>query len=328
MRPDQHASLRCRLAEALCLVGDVTEAEQVASGALATIDEPDLLIDLHWTLAQCRILTGRFPESLAALHEALALPGISGRNRARLLVLVARAHGHMGQIELADRAAAAALAEAGQAGDNWAMGWALLVLTFTAAMQGRIVDALPLTDRALAVTSADPALIDLRLLLLVNKGVALGLLDSYDEAFAAVREAKHLADRSGLMVRGAQAHCCLGELLSRSGRWDDAIAEVGAVQEDIKDPGVACCDHGSDRHNHFHRGDAGPPGGAWPRRPPCERIGDQVIGTLALTAASTPSRKARCRGAGGADRVHRRRGGTRRDRGPAGRWCPAGHDGR
>ena len=283
VRPGQHASLSCRLAEALCLVGDVTEAEQVASGALATIDEPDLLIDLHWTLAQCRILAGRFPESLAALHEALALPGISGRNRARLLVLVARAHRHLGQIELADRAAAEALAEAGQAGDNWAMGWALHVLTFTAAMQGRIADALPLTDRALAVTAADPALIDLRLLLLVNKGVALGMLDSYDEAFAAVREAKQLADRSGLMVRGAQAHCCLGELLFHTGRWDDAIAEVGAVQEDIKDPGVACCDHGIAAVISFHRGDAGAA-----RRhlaaaaPHAERIGNRVVGTLAL----------------------------------------------
>ena len=281
--PARRDSLSCRLAEALCQVGDVTEAEQVASGALATIDDPDLLIDLHWTLAQCRILTGRFPESLAALHEALAFPGISARNRARLLALVARAHRHLGQIELADQAAAEALTQAGQAGDTWAMGWALHVLTYTAAMQGRIADALPLTDRALAVTAADPALIDLRLLLLVNKGVALGLLDSYDEAFATVREAKQLADRSGLIVRGAQAHCCLGELLFRTGRWDDAIVEVGAVQEDIKDPGVACCDHGIAAVISFHRGDAGAA-----RRhlaaaaPHAERIGNRVVGTLAL----------------------------------------------
>ena len=163
------------------------------------------------------------------------------------------------------------------------MGWALHVLTFTAAMQGRIADALPLTDRALAVTSADPALIDLRLLLLVNKGVALGMLDAYDEAFATVREAKQLAGRAGLIVRGAQAHCCLGELLFHTGRWDDAIAEVGAVQEDIKDPGVACCDHGIAAVISFHRGD---PGAA--RRhlaaaaPHAERIGNRVVGTLAL----------------------------------------------
>ena len=281
--PAQNASLSCRLAEALCQVGDVTEAEQVASGVLATIDDPDLVIDLHWTLAECRALTGRFAESLAALHEALAVPGISARNRARLLALVARAHGHLGQIELADRAAAQALTEAGQAGDHWAMGWALQVLTYTATMQGRIADSLPLTNRALAVTAVEPALIDLRLLLLVNKGVTLGLLDSYDEAFATVREAKQLAERAGLLVRRVQAHSCLSELLFHTGLWDDAIAEVGAVQEDIKDPGVACCGHGIAAVISFHRGDAGAARQHLAAAAPhAERIGNRVVGTLAL----------------------------------------------
>jgi DNA-binding CsgD family transcriptional regulator len=278
-----HVSLRCRLAEALCRVGDITEAEQVANATLGIIDDPDLLIDLHWTLAECRTLTGKFSESLAALKEALALPGISGRHRARLLVLLARAHRNLGQIELAERAAATALTEAGTAADNWAMAWALHVLTYTAAMQGRIVDALPLTDRALAVTAGDPALTDLRLLLLVNKGVALGLLDHYDEAFSAVREAKQLAERAGLMVRRAQAHCTLGELLFHTGRWDDAIAEVAALQEDIKDPGVACCDHGIAAVISFHRGDAGIAREHLAAAAPhAERIGNRVVGTLAL----------------------------------------------
>ncbi len=109
------------------------------------------------------------------------------------------------------------------------------------------------------------------------------MLDSYDEAFAAVREAKQLADRSGLMVRGAQAHCCLGELLFHTGRWDDAIAEVGAVQEDIKDPGVACCDHGIAAVISFHRGDAGAARQHLAAAAPhAERIGNRVVGTLAL----------------------------------------------
>jgi len=38
--------------------------------------DPDLLADLHWTLAQCRAMAGRFPESLTALNQALAVPGI------------------------------------------------------------------------------------------------------------------------------------------------------------------------------------------------------------------------------------------------------------
>ena len=123
-------------------------------------------------------------------------------------------------------------------------------------MQGRTADALPLYDRALAVTQAEPALTDLRLLLQINKAVTLGDLDQYDGAFAAARQAQQLADRAGLMVRRAQAHCCLGQLLFHTGRWDDALTEVGVVQEVSKDPGVACCDHGVAAVICFHRGDA------------------------------------------------------------------------
>ena len=251
----RHDGLTCRLAEALYRVGDAAEAERVAHRGLAAATDPDLRVDLQWTLAQCRTMAGRFPESLAALNEALAHPGISSRNRSRLLVAIARTHRQLGQIEMADHVAAAALTEATDAGDEWAIGWALHVLTTTAAMQGRMTDALPMYDRALAVTQAEPALTDLRLLLQVNKAVTLGDLDQYDGAFAAAREAEKLADRAGLIVRRAQAQSCLGQLLFHTGHWDDALAEVGVPQEVSKDPGMACCDHGIAAVICFHRGE-------------------------------------------------------------------------
>src|SRR5258706_18460 len=71
-----------RLADALYRVGDTAGAEQVASRALEHAAEPDLVVDLHWTLAQCRMRIGRFAESLATLDRALATPGISARPRA------------------------------------------------------------------------------------------------------------------------------------------------------------------------------------------------------------------------------------------------------
>ena len=277
-------------------MGDVTAAEQVANGALATTDDPDLLIDLHGTLVQCRALAGRFAESLAALREALARPGISGRNRARLLVLIAQTHRHLGEIEMADQAAAEALTEASEAGDNWAIGWALLLLIITAAMQGRTADALPLYDRALAVTEAETALTDLRLMLLINKAVTLGDLDLYEDAFASAREAKQLADRAGIVVRRAQARCCLGELLFNTGHWDDAMAEVGVAQEVTKDPGVACCDHGIAAVICFHRASWAPRGVTWPRpRRMRSRSGTAWSARWPWPAAWTPSRRGRCR---------------------------------
>ena len=279
----EHDTLVRWLAEALYRVGDPAEAERVAQRGLAATENPDLLVDLHWTLAQCRTMAGRFSESLATLNQALAHPGISGRNRARLLVSIARTHRHLGEIEKADQVATAALAEATEADDGWAVGWALHVLTYTAAMRGRAADALPLYDRALAVTQAEPALTDLRLLLQINKAVALGELDQYDGAIAAAREAQRLADRVGIIVRRAQAHCSLGELLFHTGSWDDALAEVGVVQEVTKDPGVACCDHGVAAAISIHRGDMSTARHHLASAVPhAERIGNRVVGTLAL----------------------------------------------
>jgi DNA-binding CsgD family transcriptional regulator len=279
----QHDSLLCLFAEALYRVGDTAEAERVARRGLIAATDPDLLADLHWTLAQCRAMAGRFPESLTALNQALALPGISARNQARLLVAVARTHRHLGQIEMAEQVARAGLVEATQADDHWAVGWALHVLANTAAMQGRMTDALPLFDRALAVTEAQPTLTDLRLLLQVNKAVTLGDLDEYDEAFAAAREAQQVADRAGLMVRRAQAQSCLGQLLFHTGHWDDALAEVGVHEEVSKDPAMACCDHGVAAVISLHRGDiAKARGHLAAAAPHAERIGNRVVGTLAL----------------------------------------------
>jgi len=272
-----------RLADALYRVGDAAEAEQVANAALAHAVEPDLVVDLHWTLAQCRMRAGQFAESLATLDRALESPGISARHRARLLVLAARTHAHLGKVEKAGEVAATALAVAAEAGDNWAMGWALHVLAVVTGVQGQTADALPLFDRALAVTQAEPALTDLRLLLQINKAVTLGNLDRYPEAFAAARQARDLADQVGTVIRRVQAHDALGQLLFDTGRWDDAQAEVTVLHEDLKEPIAACSDLGIAAVICFHRGEVD----AAHRHlaaavPGAQRIGNRIIGPLAL----------------------------------------------
>ena len=279
----QHDRLVVRLADALYRVGDVPEAEQAANHALAHAVEPDLVGDLHWTLAQCRMRAGRFAESLATLDRALASPGISARHRARLLVLAARTHSNLGEIEKAGQVAATALEVASEAGDNWAMGWALHVQTLVASESAQMTDALPLYDRALAVTQDDPALTDLRLLLQINKAVTLSDLDRYDEAFAAARQARQLADQVGTVIRRSQAHAALSQLLFDTGRWTEAMAEVEVLQEGLKEPVVACCDLGIAAMICFHRGEI-----TAARRhlaaavPHAKRTGNRMIGPLAL----------------------------------------------
>jgi DNA-binding CsgD family transcriptional regulator len=279
----RHGWLSSRLADALYRVGDRAQAEEVANRALEQAVEPDLLVDLHWTLAQCRMLAGLSAESLATLDRALASPGISARHRARLLVLAARTHSYLGEIEKAGRVATTALAAASEADDNWAMGWALHVLTLVTTAQGQMTDALPLFDRALAVTQADPALTDLRLLLQINKAVTLGCLDRYGQAFAAAGQARHLADQVGTAMRLAQAHGALGQLLFETGRWDDALAEVEVLPENLEEPSAACDDLGIAAVISFHRGEIGAARGYLAAAVPhARRIGHRLIGSLAL----------------------------------------------
>jgi DNA-binding CsgD family transcriptional regulator len=278
----QHGWLSSRLADALYRIGDRAEAEQVANHALEHSAGPDVLVDLHWTLAQCRMLAGLSAESLATLDRALASPAISARHRARLLVLAARTHLNIGEVEKAGQVATSALAES-EAGDTWAMGWALHVLTIMTAVQGHLTDALPLFDRALTVTQSDPALTDLRLLLQVNKAVTLGDLDRYEEALAVAGQARHLADQVGTTLRLTQAHGALGQLLFETGRWDDALTEVEVVPENLKEPAALCCDRGIAAVISFHRGETG-----LARRhlaaavPHAGRVGHRLITPLAL----------------------------------------------
>jgi DNA-binding CsgD family transcriptional regulator len=135
------------------------------------------------------------------------------------------------------------------------MGWALHVLSLVTAIQGRLTESLPLSDRALTVTRSDPGLADLRLLLQINKAVTLGNLDRYEEAVTVAGEALHLADEVGTAIRLGQAHCVLAQCLFETGRWEDALAEIERLPENIQEPAAACCDLGMAAVISFHRGE-------------------------------------------------------------------------
>jgi DNA-binding CsgD family transcriptional regulator len=279
----RHGWLASRLADALYRIGDRTGAEQVAARSLEHAAEPDVLVELHWTLAQCRLLAGMSGESMATLDRALDSPGLSARHRARLLAMAARMHGNLGEFDNANRVATSALAAATEAADNWSMSWALTVMAGTVAMQGQVTDALRLYDRALNVTQADPSLTDLRLLLQINKAATLGNLDKYDEALTVARQARHLADQVGTTIRLAQARSALGHLLFETGDWDEALAEVAVLPESLKESAAACCDLGIAAVIGFHRGAA-----AEARQhldgsePHATRLGQRLIGPLLL----------------------------------------------
>ncbi|OLB77798.1 MAG: LuxR family transcriptional regulator [Actinobacteria bacterium 13_2_20CM_2_71_6] len=277
-----HDLLTCRLADALYRVGDAAGATEVAAHALSYVTRPGLLVNLHWILTSCRSMLGRSEESIAALRRALDAPDLEPLHRTRLRVLTARAHASLGHVENAGQMAATALAEATSARDSWATGWALSVLTMVYGMRGEAGLALPLFDRAVAVTEGDPGLTDLRLQLQINQAVALGDLDRYDAAITTAEQARQLSDDAGNVVRLAQAQSVLGELLFDVGRWDDALAEVDQEPGGVEDPAVECCDHGVAATIGLHRGQAGADRHLVTAQRYAERLGDRVIRSLTL----------------------------------------------
>jgi DNA-binding CsgD family transcriptional regulator/tetratricopeptide (TPR) repeat protein len=279
----RHGWLAGRLADALYRTGDRAAAEQVAERALGYATDPDLVVDLHWTLTQCRILAGSSEESFATLERALAAPGLLAKHRAWLRVLGARTYLHLGDLDAAGHEANGALASAQEAADSWATGWALSVLAGVAVMQGKLSDALPLYDRGLAVTETDPALTDLGLLLLVNKAVTLFNLDLHDEARATAERARQLADQVGTAIRLAQANCVLSQMLYETGRWDEAGAEINTVPTDLKEPGAACDELGIIAVISFHRNEPGTARGHLAAaQPHAQGIGQRLVPPLTL----------------------------------------------
>lgn len=248
--------LTSRLASALYRTGDIEAAAQLAERELTHTADPDLLVDLYWTLAHCSILSGHADETLAAIEHALSSPGLSVKHHARMLLLSARIHLHIGDYEMARETADSALASANQVSDTWGISWALLVIAMTSLIQGEFTMALSTYDRALAVTRSDPTLTDLRLLLQVNKASTLATIDRYEEALTVVTRTRQLADQVGNAIRFAQAHSVLGQILYETGRWSDALAEISTVAENLKEPAEACADLAIMAVILFHQGDA------------------------------------------------------------------------
>ena len=277
----RHAVLVCRLAEALYRAGDLAEAEQVAAQALPMIDDVACRTDLHWTLAQCRSMTGRAAESLRELDSVLASNKYPGRYRARLLVLAARAHWDVGEVNKADELAATTLAEV--TGDPWAEGWALHVRTIVCMDRGQMRQALPLFDLALRVVRGDTAMTDLLLLLKINRAVALAELNRADEAIAAARQVREQAEHAGHVLRMAQACSALGQLCYDSGDWDDALLDVELLPDELKTPMMSCCDHGVAAAINLHRGNTSAARSHLTAVAPFQQeLGDRVVAMLAL----------------------------------------------
>jgi DNA-binding CsgD family transcriptional regulator len=218
---------RCEVLEAALvtvafLLVEMEEVERVARPLLARTADPDRAAEVAWLLAYTLARTGRNAESAAVVEEALARPGLGRVWAARLRALQALTSTALTQWDQAVQDGEQALAEAEQAGDRVAAGYALHALSQVDIHRRDQAAMLSRVDRALAVIGDDPQTTDLRLMLLANRASLLRDLDRPAEAGITIREALTLAERAGTprLVTIADA---AAEHSFQVGQWDDAL---------------------------------------------------------------------------------------------------------
>jgi DNA-binding CsgD family transcriptional regulator len=220
--------LETALVQVAFSLGQDEEVERVARPLLARTTDPGTAAQASWLLACTLGRTGRGGESAAVIDRVLARPGVSGAWRARLGGRQAVWLWETGLVDEAEEAARRVLADAEQAGDRYAAGYAWHVLSLVASRrldQGAMLDHI---ERALAMIGDDPQAAELRVLLLSNQAGALGFLDRRAEADRAIREALSVAEQAGnlsvalIRIKAAENYFDVG-------RWDDAVTMLDAA---------------------------------------------------------------------------------------------------
>jgi hypothetical protein len=215
----------------------MTEAEE----AMALATDPADRAEMRHLLATMRYRRGAEAEAVAMMREAVDDPKVPTIWHTRHRVLLANfRRGDLEDLDAAEQRAAAVRAEAEAAGQPYETAFALQTLWLTSSIRRHHERALEHVDRALAVVRDRRELADTYLDLLDNRLFSLQNLDRLDDAQWTLRTAAAFAAEHELPATLQVATAVQDYWL---GRWDEALAEVGAITEDA--PGVGLREPGA-----------------------------------------------------------------------------------
>jgi DNA-binding CsgD family transcriptional regulator/tetratricopeptide (TPR) repeat protein len=226
----QRGALADRLATVLYLLGRLDELRSLAAQRLSECDGGGDSGRMTWMLASALARTKHSAEAIEVADRAIRAPVADNRWTARLRAL----HSMQPDLDRPVRRALAeqALAEARNAGEEWAIGYARHALAL-AIIDHEPAAGLAVIDQALELPGDDPETVDLRIVLSTNRALALTVVGRIREAEATARGAVMLAERAGSRIGLAQT--TLAENRFLAGRWDEAGAELesalGAIEE-------------------------------------------------------------------------------------------------
>jgi DNA-binding CsgD family transcriptional regulator len=227
--------LMASLAQALLTGGSYKEAARQASRALTVMTDPVRRAELFWLLARAQLSAGENDEAITTMRQALASADLPRKWQARMLALLAMLErASTGDLDAADATAREALVAAQEAADAFAAAHALTDLWLTQSVRRDHAAALDYIDRALRVLGDDPGHADLRSYALDGRVFTLQNLDRWPEAELTLRQAREFAQRSGNPDHATSVTAAV--LRYWLGQWDDALAELGSVDQDA--PGL------------------------------------------------------------------------------------------
>jgi DNA-binding CsgD family transcriptional regulator len=208
------------------------EVERLAHPVLLSTRDPEVAGRMSWALASALMATGRYDEALTVTGDTLERGMLDAVWTTRMRTVRARIESATGRYAQAQADAALAEREGRQVGDRLAVGWALHTLSIVEADHQRDPAAfLKRIEQALSAIGDTPETTDLRLLLLGNRSVALANLGRFDESDRAVGHALDEAERAAMPRRVALIRLMAAEGHFYAGRWDDALAELGAAAD-------------------------------------------------------------------------------------------------
>jgi DNA-binding CsgD family transcriptional regulator/tetratricopeptide (TPR) repeat protein len=221
--PRREALESTLVAVAFVLIRD-EEVDQVATRLLARTADPDRAAEVAWLLGYSMARTGSRTEAAAqVVAAALERPGVRQGHVARLGALHAQLLLAMGQPDQAAATAGKALADAEDAADHFAAGYASQALYLMAFWERDHTAMLDHAEKALAVIGDDPQTTDLRLLILYERADALLDLDRHDEASLTIRQMLAISEQVGT-PRTVLFSLAAGWSSFDTGQWDDAVA--------------------------------------------------------------------------------------------------------
>ncbi|MGW7362834.1 helix-turn-helix transcriptional regulator [Streptomyces sp. NPDC054841] len=239
----EHEALALFHIAALIRTRQHIKAESAARTLLASTTDPQTVGECIWLLGHTLQRTGRSHAALEATRDGLARASATEPWQARLHALQAQLHLELGAFTAAKRSANQAVDIATRTSDSRALGDALVVQAAGRRLDADLLDALALAERAEVLLSRDRCHSDARghaltsILILQSE---LDLLPQADETVAEIRRVHTLSRRTPMptMLLG------IARLHFRTGRWDEAMAELGPLTKGESGPqGISAESH-------------------------------------------------------------------------------------